>query len=339
MTLAARTGKKWFLVFQALALQATALTALGCSSETTAPKERFGGIRVDAEWVTPPVAASVNTVSGLFVLEEGTPQIVTKIAADSIALAVARITGDPRFPNSRRSDLERARGASIPFAELTPCARPVYATAPFEMVPAAAPGWLRRGLASQWSIQLCGRRSPDVMMSVMVPDALRDFAIANDTIVVASLRQFGGGGDWFVSALPRGFSEGLLLTPEEAVRTTFLSTGVRVSKVPRPVYQWDDRKNDNRVAAHVSWLVTLERPVQVFNKESNAMQVVSQLIVQRRELTQLKADFFVPASVQPSQRWFSFSKDTTGTSSSTELDSVLVRVRGLHRFNAVDLVR
>ena len=318
---------------------AAAVVTFGCAAEPTVPTRSVGGIRVDATWVTTSVLGSVNSVSGMFVLPPAIPRTLTELAADSSAIGVARIVGDTGFSNSLRADLERIRASTIPFSRLRPCARTIYAPSPFEELPSAAPGWLRRGLASQWAVQMCDPRSQDVLISVMVPDAPRDFVVDNEAIVVSSLRQFGGGADWFVSALPPAFVGGLLLTPEEAVRTTFLATKVRISSVPMPVYQWDDRLDDNRIASHVSWFLTLEQPIQVRNKETNTVQVVAELIVQRRNPTQASADYFIPAPAQPTQRWFSFRKDTTGTSASTILDSVSVRVRGHHRFNAVEIVR
>ena len=330
---------RWTAVRRFSVALATAVVSFGCAAEPTAPTRGVGGIRVDAAWVTTSVAGSVNTVSGMFILPPAVPRTLTELAADSISIGVARIVGDTGFSNALRAELERIRASTIPFLQLRPCARTIYAPSPFEEPPSAAPGWLRRGLASQWAVQMCDPRSPDVLISVMIPDAPRDFVVDNETIVVSSLRQFGGGADWFVTALPSAFVDGLLLTPEEAVRTAFLATTVRISSVPMPLYQWDDRLDDNRIASHVSWLLSLEQPIQVRNKETNTVQVVTELIVQRRHPTQASADYFIPASVQPTQRWFSFRKDTTGTSASTALDSVSVRVRGHHRFNAVEIVR
>ena len=311
----------------------------GCATEPTAPLRGGGGIRVDLAWVTAATAASIDSASGMFVLSAPSPRTLTALAAESTAVGAARLVGDPRFSTSLRAELESVHGATIPFSHLRPCARTIYAPSPFAELPARAPGPLRRGLGSQWSVQLCAAPSSNVVLSVMVPDGPRDFRVDSDTIVVSSLRQFGGGNDWFISALPPAFTDGLLLTPEEAVRTTFLATRVRANGVPQPVYQWDDRRDDNRLASHVSWLVPLEQPVQVRNSADGSTRFVSELIVQRRETSQVTADFFVPASTQPTERWFTFWKDTTGTGSLTVFDSVSVRVRGAHRFDAVQVVR
>ena len=311
----------------------------GCATEPTALSRSVGGIRVDVAWITASAATSIDGASGKFVLATASPRNLTELAADSSAIGAALLVGDPRFDRALRTELEAIRGALIPFSQLRPCARTIYVLSPFEEPPASAPGWLRRGLASQWSVQLCRSSSPDVVLSVMIADGPRDFRVDSDTVVVSSLRQRGGGNNWFISALPPAFTDGLMLTPEEAARTTFLATRTRLSSVPVPVYQWDDRLDDNRLASHVSWLVTLEKPVKVRSKVDGSLRSANDLIVQRRETTQLTADFFVAASTQPTQRWFAFLKDTTGNSTSIALDSVSVRVRGPHRFDAVEIVR
>ena len=329
---AAKTRRKLRICFLIAAIA-------GCATEPTAISRSVGGIRVDVAWIAGSASMSIDSGSGKFVLAAASPRNLTEVAADSSAIGAALLIGDPRFDSALRAELEAIRGAVIPFAQLRPCARTIYAVSPFEEPPASTPGWLRRALASQWSVQLCGATSPDVVLSVMIADGPRDFRVDNDTIVVSSLRQRGGGNNWFVSALPPAFMDGLMLTPEEAVRTTFLATGTRINSVPVPVYQWDDRRDDNRLASHVSWLVTLEKPVRVRSKVDGSIGFRSDLIVQRRDTTQVTADFFVAASSQPAQRWFAFLKDTTGSSTSTALDSVSVRVRGPHRFDAVEIVR
>jgi hypothetical protein len=293
---------------------------------------------VDAAWVTGEAARTLDPATGRFVLALPAGRFVSRLAAESVAVAVARSYANPNLLGNARAVLEQDRGGPIDFSRLRPCHRTTYATGPVGELPAAAPGWVRRGLGPQWAVPLCAPGRADAQLSVGVPDGgPRDFAVAGDTLARDSFRQLGGGNNWTTVGVPSRFPSGLPLTPEEAVAAVARATARRVAD--RPAAYDGPGKNFPLCA---SWRLVLDAPVRVRGDSTGRERLTSELYVRRAPAcfsaaVRLYVALPAPAAVQ----WVRFPRDTTGRSSAglAELDSVAAPVVGPAAFEAVTVAR
>ena len=313
-----------------------------CGVDATAPIRT--DIRINAAWVAGIAARAVDSASGAFVFSPVVTRSVSQIAAESVAVAVTRMIGrEPGYANVRES-LQSIRKSPIDFARLVPCARATYARSPFPVLPAAAPGWTRRGRAPSWAVPVCAPGEAGAQLSFGVPDAARDIVISNNEVDQERVRKFGRGNDWTVAAIQTGpaYPTGLPLTPERATEFVFMETARRIVEVPEPFLQSDDRVVGQPMALCASWRMMLESPVSVRSAETGEDRFVSELFVRRAPTCTSKAiEMYIPTRVQPMFRWVVFPKDTTGFSVAQPevLDSVSVPLAGPNRFEAVTVVK
>lgn len=297
---------------------------------------------MSAAWVTDAVAAQL-TPAGQFAPATATPRQLSRIAADSVARAVTALLRPGMPLDGRRVELVAERGAAIDFDQLSPCGRPTYVAVATAAFPTGAPGWLRRAFGPYWNVPMCALPDTRAQLAIGVPDGPRDFTIVNDTIVLASMRRSGGGGDWLVLAVSAAFTQGMAVTAEEAVATVFAAARTRVSAVPRAMIQMDTRLVPAVThPACAAWRIALERPVRVRGAESGESREVSELFVKRDgSCVTGPITMYAPLSTQPATYTYRFPKDTAAATPIGEtlpLDSVVVTVNGLGRFERVAVV-
>lgn len=272
----------------------------------------------------------VDAATGLFRLNLPAGRFVTRLAAESLAVADAKWLGNPALTGNLRPDLEREHGGVISFDLLGPCERPTYAVSGYADFPPSVPGWLRRGLGSQWAIPLC-QIGGVAELSVGIPDEPRDLTVVDGQLM---FRQVGGGNDLNTYGIPVRFPSGLPLTPEEAVAFVYASTRTRTSDIPTAYNQWQDGHPNLPLCA--SWRVPLERPTSVRDVETGEIMLVAELYV--RHLPTCMSDglaLYVSQTVQPQAAWVRFPKDTSGLGNLLDVDSALVPLSGPTLFRRV----
>ena len=226
--------------------------------------------------------------------------------------------------------LEQEHGGPISFELLGACERPTYAVSAYADFPSSVPGWLRRGLGSQWAIPLC-QSGGSAQLSVGIPDEPRDLRIVDGQLV---FRQVGGGDDLSNYGIPVRFPSGLPLTPEEVVEFVYRTTHTRTSDIPTAYNQWQDGHANLPLCA--SWRVLLERAASVRDVETGELALVTELYV--RHLPTCLSDslaLYMAQTIQPQTVWVLFPKDTSGFGNSPDVDSALVPLSGPTLFRRV----
>ena len=293
-------------------------------------------VRVRPEWVTGEAAAALDLASGQFRLPAPQALYVGLPSAETLAVAVARLYGDPNQIGNGPLLVQRDRGGPIDFINLRLCSRAIYSVSPFGLFPPPVPGWTRRAWGSHWAIPLCGADGT-VQMSVGVPDNAMDVRVVGGAVV---FRQFGGGADFNAVGVPHRYPLGLPLTPEEAVATVIKQTKGRVVvRVPAAFNQHDD-KGIGQYPLCASWRVEIDQPVVAKAEVTGVFQQAREFFVRRSPSCYSESvALYRVAAEQPTARWLVFPKDTSGTVSTTGLDSVEVELTGPTVFERVTIPR
>lgn len=292
-------------------------------------------VRVRPEWVIGEAADALDPISGQFRLPDPHPAYVGLPSAETLAVAVARFYGDPNQVGNGPSVVQQDRGGPIDFNELQVCSRAIYSVSPFGEFPPEVPGPTRRAWGSAWAIALCGKDAT-AQLSIGVPDHPMDVRVVNGKIV---FRQFGGGEDFSAVGVPYRYPLGLPLTPEEAVAEVVQLTGRVVTRVPVGFNQHDNR-GIGQFPLCASWKVEVDQAVSVRSEASGVAAQTRELFVRRAPACFSDSIAIYTATAdQPTSRWIVFLKDTTGTGTNTDLDSVQVTLTGPVAFERVTVVQ
>jgi hypothetical protein len=313
------------------------VAALEACSDVSAPKPpTVSRPRVRPEWVTGEAAAALDSSTGLFRLSYPTPQRVTVAAADSFALAAARLIGSPNPLNTASQTVEKDRGAPIDFDYLSLCERVLYVHSPFGGFPLEVPGYARRAWGPHWAVSLCGRDGT-AQLSIGVPENVMDVQIVNGTLVRP--RTQGGGNDFSGAGVPPRFPFGLPLTPEEAVAVVHQMSSQRASTLPSAFNQLDDR-GFGQLPLCASWRLSVEAPVRVRNEKTGAVTATQELFVRRFPACYSDSIALYVASANQPTTWPLFiPKDTVTNNPGAGIDTIKVSLVGPVLFEKVSVVR
>jgi hypothetical protein len=294
-----------------------------CGRDPVAPASAAG---VDPAWVTGAAARALDPASGLFVLPDPTPRVVSRPAAESVAVGVARFYGSPGLLGNARAALVEQRGAPIAFDALRPCGRATYVRNGHGEPPPGTPGWVRRGLSPQWAVPLCVPGTLETQLSVGVPDGPRDLGTVGTTLV--GWREFGGGHDFTVVGVPARFPAGLPLPPEAAVAYAVRVTGRRVAAVP---VGYDVAGPNYPLCA--GWQLTLEAPVRlVGDSTGRAYETTTVYVRPPGACYAAGARLYVPLADQPAATLTLVPRDTARRMDPLVLDTLAVPVVGPRQF-------
>lgn len=312
------------------------IAALEACSDIEGPKPApVSRPRVRPEWVTGEAAAALDSSTGLFRLSYPTPQWVSLITAESIAVAAGKLIGSPNPFNSAQL-AQTDRGAPIDFAHLSPCGRADYALSPFAEFPSQLPGYARRAWGPHWAVSLCGADGT-AQLSIGVPDGPMDIQLSNGTLVRP--RAGGGGSDFTIAGVPIRFPDGLPLTPEEAVATVHRLSGRRVSTLPRAFNQLDDR-GFGQLALCASWWLSVDTAVMVQSAVTGAIMRNRQFFVRRFPACYSDSVAVYVASINQPVRWpIIVPNDTVKNDPLTGMDTVMVLVVGPVLFERASILR
>jgi len=308
-------------------------------SEPSGPEE----VRVLTSWVTESVAPRV-TPAGQFIRSTIKARYLSQVAAESVAIAVARsMVPGGAYENSGLG-IQQTRGARVNFAQLLACGRTDYIDVATDDLPPNIPGPARRAYGPQWGVTLCAPQSSAAQVSVGVPDGPRDFRVERNELVLSSFRTTGGGADWTVVAVPAEFPSGMVVTAEAAAEAVFRATARRVSEVPSAFAMIDDIRSPGiPVPACAAWRVTVESPVRVRGIESGAEREMRTFFVKQDSEGCARGSIalFAASPRQPPGRSIVFLRDTTGAAANQAdpFDTVLVPVNGLGHFERVEVIR
>lgn len=253
-------------------------------------------LRVDAQWVTGEAAAAVDPGTGLFRIDPAPSAVLTRAAAESVAVASIRFGLHFAVLSNTRASLEADRGAPIAaWDALRPCGRTMLALTPFGPAPAEAPRTLARFLGSAWSVTLCGP-SGDPQVALHISDAQsgarfvgEDFNLAD----IDSLAQM-----YISNGLPRSAAAGMQPSPEAVVGSLFAHTGVPISLVPRPRIHWFP---PTMIARYPMW--QLELTTTVTAQFDGGQMTGPFSTVYGRLVAPDSVEFFVPSDSQPATIW------------------------------------
>jgi hypothetical protein len=205
------------------------------------------------------------------------PQI-TPQQATQLAVTAARTWG-PYI----RIRLQEMHGAPINFETLAADGRPLFASAPYEDVPANVHPGARNLYGPYYLVHLLSNGEP--VLSVAV--AAYTQASIQDGRIVTSLQN---GNDFIFQGLAKGKGYFAPVTPERAVELVGSATGARVASVPELV-----RPDRDQAPQFARWRVSLDRAVAVRGAETGAHSKVRQLYVG------LGGAILIPKSTQPAE--------------------------------------
>ncbi len=203
------------------------------------------------------------------------PQI-TPQQATQIAVTAARTVGP-----FLRIRLEEMHGAPINFETLAADGRPLFASTPYEDVPANVHLGLRNLYGPYYLVHLLSNGEP--VLSVAVA-AYTQASIENGRIVTS----FQYGNDFIFQGLTKGKGYFAPVTPERAVELVGSATGARILSVPELI-----RPDREQVPQFARWRVNLDRAVAVRGAESGTHSKVRHLYVG------LGGEILIPKSTQP----------------------------------------
>ncbi len=239
--------------------------------------------------------------------------------------------------------LTAQRGRNIAFARLGVCWSTVFAQAPFASIPPSVPGALRRAYSSAWSIALCEPGVADAQLNIGLPDAPSDLPLDGDSIRISSLRVYGGGVDFVASGLnPQLFEFGTALTPEEAVRATFLATKRQITEVPKAVIYFGEEAQAFVLPLCAAWRIQLDSPIRVRGIGTRSERDVAELYVRRSpNCVSRSIEFFTPREPLKTAYWILVPRDTTLTVDSlfNVRDSVALQLNAPLALQQVEIVR
>ena len=312
------------------------LVLASCGHDPVAPTQG----RVLTEWVTGPVAASLNA-AGLFVRARRSHRYLDQVAAESVGVAVARLLVPAGSLGLLGQETQTFHGSPIDFASLRLCGTTEYIEVATDDLPLRVAGAARRAYGPQWGVMLCAPGSSAAQVAIDVPDGPRDFRVERNEIVQGSLRQVGGGADWRVAAVLPSYPWGIVVSAEQATREVFVTTGRRISAVPRAFAMIDDVSNPAIPGSGcASWRVTVEAPIRVRGLESGAARDVQTLFVRRQNCLTGPISLYAPTPKQPAGRSISFLRDTSGLNVdlADPFDTIVVPVNGLGHFELVTVI-
>jgi hypothetical protein len=281
--------------------------------------------------VTGAAARAHDPTSGLFILPDPPHRYVSRVAAESVAVAVARFYGSPNLLGNGRAVLEEQRGGLVAFRTLRPCGRATYALNGYGEPPPGAPGALLRHLGPQWAVPLCAPGVPGAQLSVGVPDGPRFLQVAGTELV--GWQPFGGGNDFSAVGVPARFPAGLPLTPEAAVAYAARTTGRRVAAVPAA---YDFHGPNYPLCA--GWRLTLDAPARLVGDSTGRPYEAATVYVRPPGACfAAGARLYVPLAEQPGSVWLLARRDTAARADGVSFDTLAVSVTGPVRFESATL--